>query len=103
MAETLKVDDLKPSVIQHVANPTNPELQAQSQPSPVNDAKDTVNGFLDKIALAHAQQWDYVEVSPEVFDHYMRGQKTPYFYYQNVRVYKYGDREKVELAESGMA
>jgi hypothetical protein len=43
---------------------------------------------------------EYIETSPEVFNHYMRGQNTPYFIYQNIRVYKYGEREAIEAKES---
>lgn len=108
MAETITVrsDSVNSSSVVKAPLPTNVnnrELEAQSQPAVVNDVKDTVNSFLDKIALAQSQGHEYIEITPEVFNHYMRGQKTPYFYYQNIRVYKYGEREAIETKESGMA
>jgi len=72
----------------------------QELPSKLNDVKDTVHTFLDKIAVAKSHGDKYVEVSPEIFDHYMRGQKTRYFIYQDVRVYKYGEREGIEREEA---
>jgi len=72
----------------------------QEVPSKLNDVKDTVNTFMDKIALAKMHGDKYIEVSPEIFDHYMRGQKTRYFIYQDVRVYKYGEREGIEKDEA---
>lgn len=75
-----------------------PEL-AQALPSAVNDVKDTVATFMDKVAIAKSNGDYFVEVSKEVFDHYMRGQKTSYFIYQDIRVYKYGEREGIETNE----
>lgn len=75
------------------------ETHAQSMPSPVNDVQDTVNSFLEKIAVAQSNGLTFIETTPQVFDHYMRGQKTAYFYYQGVRVYKHGEREAIEERE----
>lgn len=104
-SEQIELKDLEAQVEslsqpkQEVQRPSlSPEL-GQSLPSPINDVRDTIASFLDKIAVAQANQEEYVEVSKEVFDHYMRGQKTPYFIYQNVRVYKYGEREAIEKDE----
>lgn len=68
--------------------------------SPVNDVKDTINSFMDKVTQAKLSGINYVEVSKEIFDHYMRGQDTKYFIYQDVRVYKYGEREAIEAQEA---
>lgn len=76
-----------------------PEMVPDNLPSPVNDVKDTVNTFLDRIAKAQMSGDQYVEISDEVFDHYMRGQKTQYFYYQSIRVYRYGTKEAIERDE----
>lgn len=78
----------------------SPELAAQTHASPVNDVKETINGFMDKIALAQANGEQFVETTPEVFEHYMRGQKTTYFIFQNIRVYKHGTREDIEAGEA---
>lgn len=80
--------------------PPKMEELAQELPSAVNDVKYTVNTFMDKVAIAKANNEGFVETSPAVFDHYMRGQKTPYFLYQGIRVYKYGEREAIEEKES---
>lgn len=45
---------------------------------------------------------DYLEVSPEVFDYYTKGQNTPYFTYgpKGIKVYKVGTREACEALDS---
>lgn len=102
--EQIELKDLE-AQIESISKPEpikeslSPEL-GQSLPSPINDVKDTISTFLDKIAMAQANREEYIEVSKEVFDHYMRGQKTPYFIYQNIRVYKYGEREAIEQNEA---
>lgn len=65
----------------------------------VDDTVDTVSLFMDSIVRAKANNIASIEVSDDVFEHYMRGQKTPYFYYQNIRVYRKGTGERIEYLE----
>lgn len=92
--------ETRPTPRAEVITAVSQETLAQSTPSVVNDVRDTVNSFLDKVAVAHMNKDYYIETSPDVFDHYMRGQKTEYFIYQGVRVYKYGTKDGIEEKES---
>lgn len=71
-----------------------------SIPSPVNDVMDTVNSLESKIMHAMVNQEYFVETTEEVFNHFMRGQKTAYFIYKGIRVYKYGTRDDIERDET---
>ena len=106
LAETLKLDLEDVPVKAKAHDPVNPKpvikeevIDAQRMESKVNDVKDTVNTFMDKITQAKCSGEYYVETSPEVFEHYMRGQKTAYFIYDGIRVYKYGTKEGIERDE----
>lgn len=70
---------------------------------PLNDTVDTVNSFLSKILSAKANtpngEIPIVETTQEVFDYYMRGQKTPFFFFQDVKVFVAGTVEANEARE----
>lgn len=80
------------------------DLMGNPVVSSVDDTKDTVATFLDKILIAkqHAIPGEIpmVETSQEIFDHYMRGQKTPYFFFQDVKVFVKGTVDEIEAKES---
>jgi len=77
------------------------------QDSKVDDAIDTTSKV--EQAIARAQQaptlpgvHKYIEVTQEVFDHYMHGTKTAYFTRGDpgVRVYIKGTRDAIESREN---
>lgn len=80
--------------------------KSKSDELPKNDladeSKDTINGFMDMILHAQRTNEPSIEVSQRIFDHFTRGQKTPYFIYNNIKVYVAGTRSNLE-AEGLMA
>lgn len=65
----------------------------------VNDVAETVSQFEASIVKAGSQGHSFIEVTDDVFDHYMKGQKTPYFYYHNIKVFREGTRDRIESLE----
>lgn len=67
----------------------------------VDDTKETVSRFLDKVAVAHANGLDWVETSEAIFGHYFR-EKSPgdYFWFHGVKVFRNGTRELIEHREN---
>lgn len=65
----------------------------------IDDTSETVNSFLDKVAVAQTQGQEWVETTPEVFKHFMRNDpNSKFFHYGNpsVKVCRIGDRAGIE-------
>ncbi len=55
----------------------------------VDDVRDTVHTFMDKISIAKLNGDEFIETSDEIIRHYNRNGTgmSDYFYFQGVRVY----------------
>lgn len=66
--------------------------------STLNDVKETISQFMDKIAIAKGNGDEWVETTPEIIHHYNRrglgGAK--YFLYDGIKVCEFGQSEKIE-------
>lgn len=63
----------------------------------IDDTKETVHTFLDKIAFAKANGETRIETSEDIFRHYFpRGYDKDYFHFQGIEVVRKGKLEKVE-------
>lgn len=64
----------------------------------IDDVKETINSFLDKIAVAKSLGEQFIETTQEVINHYNRrgmgGSK--YFHYEGIRVYPIGMATEIE-------
>lgn len=60
--------------------------------------KESISLFLDKIAVAQANNEEWVETSPEIIKHFNRNGLggSEYFVYQGIKVCEYGQSEKIE-------
>jgi len=69
----------------------------------IDDLKETTSSFREKILQAHAMQSPFIETTKEMIKHLMphgRGNPDPgYFYYEGIRIYEHGTREKIEEHE----
>lgn len=72
--------------------------------SKVDDTISLVSDFHAAIAKAQnsGAQHKYIEVSPEVFHHFMQGADSKYFWHGSpgVKVFKVGTRDEIEKEES---
>jgi hypothetical protein len=64
----------------------------------MDDTKDTVSKFLDKIAVAKSMGDESIETSVDIIRHYNRRglMGSEYFIYEGVKVYPVGKREEIE-------
>jgi len=68
--------------------------------SPVNDLSETTGSLTTKIMDAKMNGFNYVETTPAVFNFYTKGVETAYFWYDGVKVYKYGTKEAIDRDEA---
>ena len=68
----------------------------------VDDVKETVSSFLDKIAVAKNNGEDSIETSPEMIAHYNRRglNGAEYFILSGIKVYPTGKRAEIEAREA---
>lgn len=71
-------------------------------PSAVNDVKETVSQFRDKIELAKVNGDEWVETSPEIIAHYQRKGMGPaqFFLFEGVKVCEYGKIDEILSKEN---
>ncbi len=64
----------------------------------MDDTRETVHTFLDKISQALLSQEEWIETSPEIIRHYNRNglNGAKYFIYQGIRVCEAGQLEAVQ-------
>jgi hypothetical protein len=65
----------------------------------VNDTVETVSQFEMAIIQATSSKNGFIEVTEDVFNHYMKGQRTPYFFYHDIKVFRVGTRTDIERLE----
>jgi hypothetical protein len=65
-------------------------------PLPQIAGEETLTGFQAKVDSAKLAGIDFVETSPAIFNYFTHGQQTSFFWYQNIKVFKYGEREAIE-------
>lgn len=63
----------------------------------VDDVKETVSSFMDKIARAKADGIEYIETSPEMIQFYNRNglNGSEYFIYSGIKVFPEGKAEAI--------
>ncbi len=85
--------------------PTSALMAALEAPAPVpalDDVKETVNSFLDKIAVAKSNGDESIETTPEIISHYNRNglNGAQYFIYSGIKVYPLGKKAEIEKKEN---
>lgn len=68
----------------------------------INDVKETISTFLDKIATAKGQGEESIETTPEIIAHYNRNglNGAEYFIYNGIKVYPLGKKAEIEAKEN---
>lgn len=76
-----------------------PQAARQAKPAvELDDTKETVSQFLDKVAVAKAEGLESIEASPEIIAHYNRTglNGAKYFCFGGLKVYPRGQTEEIE-------
>lgn len=70
----------------------------------IDDTRETVSQFQDKIAIAQANKVEWIETTPEIIAHYNRGPNglngKPYFIYGGIKVCEKGKLQEVIAQEN---
>lgn len=74
---------------------------ARAETIDIDDTKETVHTFLDKISLAKSQGDDSIETTDAIITHYNRAGLNggKYFIFQGIKVYPKGQTDAIEAEE----
>lgn len=73
---------------------------AIEQVKQVPQGEETLTSFQHKVDQAKLQRIGFVETTEAIFNYYCGGQDTPFFWYQNIKVFKYGERQAIEAFDN---
>lgn len=85
----------------HKAETVTLNNAARAEIIDIDDTKETVHQFLDKIAVAKSMGQESVEASEDIIKHYNRNGlgTAEYFIYQGVKVYPKGKTDEIVKKE----
>lgn len=81
---------------------------SSSKGKPIDDVTETVNEFLNKIAVAQGAGEESVETTPEIIAHFnkrglginpLTGKPNRHFVYNGIKVYPNGERDQIEAEQ----
>lgn len=95
-AEDIDIEEIKDKTLE-----SDILSKSKENSDAIDDTKETVNAFLDKIALAKSQGQDTIETSQQIIDHYNRNglNGAEFFIYQGIKVYPFGRQAEIEAEQ----